>query len=71
MIWYVRKENLGQLEHIPKGDKRELISKLQELLENESAFTLHGFEHILTPRLLKVLGRLVEKEIFVPISVSD
>lgn len=70
MIWYVKHQALEQLNDVAKGDTRGLMHKLHLLLEAEKAFTLHGYEHSLTPRTQQALNELIQKGTFVKVVVG-
>lgn len=70
MIWYVKQECLHELDSILKSDTREFTQKLHEMLEEEKAFTVHGYEHALTPETKKAFQDLIQTRVFVPVKVG-
>ena len=70
MIWYVKRECLRQLNDVAKGDTRGMTQKLHQLLDEEKAFTVHGYEHTLTPATQKAFQQLIEDRVFVKVSVK-
>lgn len=70
MIWYVKRECLHELNAFAKSDTRSITQKLHELLEAEKAFTVHGYEHSLTPATKKAFDQLIQEHIFVQVKVG-
>lgn len=70
MIWYVKKDCLHELNNVAKGDTRGITRKLHEMLEEEKAFTVHGYEHSLTPATQKAFQELIAQEKFVRVKVG-